>query len=101
VGPANTPLEARLLQALRDARTALDGAQLHEAAELMQTANSICETAMRDPSCLSRSGLAEIQRLFASCLEAGKPLHEKLVERMADSAEAGKAARAYKPRRRR
>jgi hypothetical protein len=104
VAPApgsDATIEARLLQALRDARLALDGGQLEEAAGLMQTANSLCEVAMRDPSSLSRSGLAEIQQLFASCLATGKPLHDQLVQRMAESGAVGKAAKAYQPRWRR
>jgi len=101
VAPASVPaetLEQRLLLTLRNAKTALDGAQLREAAELMQTANGLCEAALREPVTLSRSGLAEIQRLLAVCVVAGRPLQDELLKRMADSAAPGKAAKAYRPR---
>jgi len=82
-------------------------AQAHEqlrkedgtAAQLMQAANGLCEAALRDPSSLSRSGLAEIQRLFAVCLEAGRPLQDQLMQRIAERGTVTKAAKAYRPRR--
>jgi hypothetical protein len=65
----------------------------------MQTANTLCVLALREPAVLSRSGLAEIQRLFAICLETGRPLQEQLMQRMAEHATVAKAANAYRLRR--
>ena len=96
---ARPPLEQQLLRTLTDAQTALAGAQLPEAAELMQTANALCELALREPGLVSHSGLAEIQRLFAVCLEAGRPLQDQLMQRMAEHATVAKAAKAYRPKR--
>jgi hypothetical protein len=98
VAPAGT-LEQQLLQTLQSAQAALATAQLHEAAQLMQTANSLCGAALRDPSSLSRAGLAEVQRLFAACLETGRPLQDQLMQRIAERGTVAKAARAYRPRR--
>jgi len=97
VAPA--PLEQRLLHTLQAAQAALAGAELHEAAQLMQTANALCELALREPALVSRSGLAEIQRLFAVCLETGRPLQDQVMQRMEEHATVAKAAKAYRSRR--
>lgn len=96
---AEGALEQRLLHTLQAAKAALAASQLPEAAQLMQAANGLCEAALRDPSSLSRSGLAEIQRLFAVCLEAGRPLQDQLMQRIAERGTVTKAAKAYRPRR--
>jgi hypothetical protein len=99
VAPADLPLEQHLLHTLQAAQVALAGTQLHEAAQLMQTANALCELALREPARVSHSGLAEAQRLFAVCLEVGRPLQDRLMQRMAEHATVAKAAKAYRPRR--
>jgi len=98
-GGSPISLERTLLATLNEAKDALAAGRLADAAQLMQTANELCESAVRDPSCLSRTGLAEIQRLFAACLDAGRPLQDELVRRMSESAAPGRAAKAYRPRR--
>ncbi len=100
--PANlaaAPVEQQLLQTLQSAKAALAGAQLKKASELMQTANELCEAALRDPASVSRTGLAEIQQLYADCLETGKPLQDALALRMNETGTVAKAAKAYRPRR--
>jgi hypothetical protein len=96
---ADLPVEQQLLHTLQAAQAALAGAQLREASQLMQTANALSERALREPALVSRSGLAEIQRLFAVCLETGRPLQDQLMQRMAEHGTVAKAAKAYRPRR--
>src|SRR5581483_10032684 len=93
------PLESQILGELRSAREALLAGELGEAARRMETAGKLCQEGLSNPSRLSTEGLAAIQRLFAECLETGRPLQEALARQMAGSGNVAKAVRAYKPRR--